>query len=337
VRNTLRYCALRATRRANEFFAISGNQSMSIDAAAHVAGVRQFNRFYTRQIGLLHDGLLGTPFSLTEGRLLYEIAQRGTTTAAELAADLEIDPGYLSRLIRGFLASGIASRERAPTDRRQGVLTLTDHGRRTFAELDRRSQSEIGALLDRLDDDERRRLLAAMATIERLLAPAGSPAAARTFVLRPHRSEDLGWILARHATLYAKEFGWGSQFKLLGARIIADFLRGHDPEREGCWIAECDGEPAGSVMLVDAGGNVAKLRLLLVEPRARGHGIGQRLVDECVRFARAAGYHKITLWTQSVLTAARTIYERAGFVRMEEKPHRSFGVDLVGETWELEL
>jgi DNA-binding MarR family transcriptional regulator/GNAT superfamily N-acetyltransferase len=310
---------------------------MPVDAAAQIACVRQFNRFYTRQIGLLRDGLLGTAFSLTEARLLYEIARRGATTAAELAADLAIDPGYLSRLIRSFMDSGLLARERSPADRRQGILALTDHGRDTFADLDRRSQSEIGVLLERFDDDERRRLLAAMATIETLLAPAGASAAPRTVVLRPHRPEDLGWILARHATLYAKEYGWGSQFKLLVAGIIADFLRGHDPGREGCWIAERDGEPAGSVMLVDADGNVAKLRLLLVEPRARGLGIGRRLVDECVRFARGAGYRKITLWTQSVLTAARSIYERAGFVRVEAKPHRSFGVDLVGETWELEL
>jgi len=309
---------------------------MSI-GAAQIACVRRFNRFYTREIGLLRDGLLGTPLSLTEGRLLYEIAQRGTTTAAQLAAELEIDPGYLSRLLRGFIAAGIVTRERSPMDRRQGILALTDHGRDTFTDLDRRSQSEIGALLDQLDDDEQRRLLTAMSTIETLLATARAPGAPRTVILRPHQSADLGWILARHATLYAKECGWGSQFKLLVAGIIADFLRGHDPEREGCWIAECDGEPAGSVMLVDAGGKVAKLRLLLVEPRARGLGIGRRLVEECIRLARDAGYHKITLWTQSVLTAARTIYERAGFVRVEEKPHRSFGVDLVGETWELEL
>jgi DNA-binding MarR family transcriptional regulator/GNAT superfamily N-acetyltransferase len=320
----------------NEFSA-NIKKSMLTDAAARIAGVRQFNRFYTRQIGLLRDGLLDTPFSLTEGRVLYEIAKRGTTTAAELATDLEIDPGYLSRVLRGFMVSGIVIRERSPMDRRQGILTLTDRGRDTFTVLDRRSQNEIGALLDGLDDDEQRRLLAAMATIGTLLAPARAPAARRAVVLRPHQSEDLGWILARHATLYAKEQGWGSQFKLLVAGIVADFLRGHDPECEGCWIAERDGEPAGSVMLVDAGDGVAKLRLLLVEPRARGLGIGGRLVEECIRFARDAGYRKVTLSTQSVLTAARTIYERAGFVRVEQKPHRSFGVDLVGETWELEL
>jgi DNA-binding MarR family transcriptional regulator/GNAT superfamily N-acetyltransferase len=310
---------------------------MSTDAAVRVAGVRQFNRFYTRHIGLLRDGLLGTPFSLTEGRVLYELGQRRTATAGELAVDLEIDPGYLSRLLRGFMASGLVARERSATDRRQSILTLTDRGRDTFTSLDRRSQQEIGTLLDRLDEDEQRRLLAAMTTIETLLAPPGVSDPHRAIVLRPHRSDDLGWVLARHATLYAKEYGWGAQFKLLVAGIIADFLRGHDPGREGCWIAERDGEPAGSVMLVDAGNGVAKLRLLLVEPRSRGLGIGRRLVEECIRFARDAGYRKITLWTQSILTGARDIYQRAGFVRVEAKPHRSFGVDLVGETWELEL
>jgi len=309
---------------------------MSSDAA-RVAGVRQFNRFYTRQIGLLRDGLLGTPFSLTEGRVLYELGQRGTATAGGLAADLAIDPGYLSRLLRGFMASGLVARERSAADRRQSVLSLTEQGRDTFASLDRRSQEEIGTLLGRLDEDEQRRLLAAMATIETLLAPAGVPATPRTVVLRPHRADDLGWVLARHATLYAREYGWGAPFRLLVAGIVADFMRGHDPAREACWIAERDGEPAGSVMLVDAGDGVAKLRLLLVEPRARGLGIGRRLVEECIRFARGAGYRKITLWTQSVLTGARTIYERAGFVRVEEKPHRSFGVDLVGETSEMEV
>jgi DNA-binding MarR family transcriptional regulator/GNAT superfamily N-acetyltransferase len=308
---------------------------MSVEAA-QVAGVRKFNRFYTRQIGLLRDGIVGTAFSLTEGRVLYELGQRATATAAELAAELEIDPGYLSRLLRGFMESGLVARERSAVDRRQSILTLTDRGRDVFTSLDQRSQEEMGALLDRLDADEQRRLLAAMATIETLLAPAGAPAS-RAVVLRAHRADDLGWVLARHATLYAKEYGWGAQFKLLVAGIIADFLRGHDPAREGCWIAERDGEPAGSVMLVDAGNGVAKLRLLLVEPRARRLGIGARLVEECIRFARDAGYRKITLWTQSVLTAARSTYQRSGFVRMDQTPHCSFGVELVGETWELEL
>jgi DNA-binding MarR family transcriptional regulator/predicted GNAT family acetyltransferase len=304
---------------------------------ARVGGVRQFNRFYTRQIGLLRDGLLGTPFSLAEGRVLYELAQRGATTAAELATTLQIDPGYLSRVLRDFMASGLVARERSATDRRQGILTLTAAGRETFATLNQRSQREIGTLLGQLDDDEQRRLLAAMTTIETLLAPAAASAKPSTVVLRAHRPEDLGWMLARHATLYAKEFGWGTPFRLLVAGIVADFMRGHDPDREACWIAERNGEPAGSVMLVDAGEGVAKLRLLLVEPRARGYGIGRSLVAECILFARNAGYRKITLWTQSILTEARAIYERAGFVRTEEKPHCSFGVDLMGETWELEL
>ena len=310
---------------------------MSTDIATQIAGVRHFNRFYTRQIGLLRHGLLGTSLSLTEGRVLYELAQRQTATAAELAADLDIDPGYLSRILRNLMASDLVASARSDTDRRQSNLTLTERGRDTFRSLDSRSQQEIGGLLDRLDEDEQRRLLAAMATIQTLLAPAGTPATPHTVVLRAHRSDDLGWVLARHATLYAKEYGWGSQFKLLVAGIIADFLRGHDPAREGCWIAEHDGTAAGAVMLVDAGNGVAKLRLLLVEPRSRGLGIGRRLVEECIRFARDAGYHKITLWTQSILTEARSIYQRAGFVRMEAKPHCSFGVDLVGETWELQL
>jgi len=310
---------------------------MLTEAAARVAGVRQFNRFYTRQIGLLRHGLLGTAFSLTEGRVLYELAQRGATTAAELAADLSIDPGYLSRLLRGFTTSGLVASRRSAADRRQSILALTDRGRETFASLDRRSQEEIGALLERLGEDEQRRLLAAMAAIQALLAPAATPAMSDAVVLRQHRSDDLSWVLARHAAIYGREYGWGSQFTVLVAGIIADFDRRHDPIREACWIAELDGAPAGSVTLVDTGNGIAKLRLLIVEPHARGRGIGRSLVDQCIRFARAAGYRKIVLWTQSVLTGARRVYEGAGFVRVEEKPHRSFGVDLVGETWELEL
>jgi DNA-binding MarR family transcriptional regulator/GNAT superfamily N-acetyltransferase len=310
---------------------------MQTEAASRVAGVRQFNRFYTRQIGLLRQGIVGTSFSLTEGRVLYEIGRRGTTTAAELAADLSIDPGYLSRLLRGFATSGLVVSTRSATDRRQSLLALTDRGRETFGSLDRRSQQEIGALLERLDDDAQRRLLAAMATIETLLASATTPPTSDAVVLRRHRSDDLSWVLARHAAIYAREYGWGSQFTVLVAGIIADFQRGHDAGREGCWIAEIDGAPAGSVMLVNAGGGIAKLRLLIVEPQARGRGIGRRLVEQCIKFARDAGYRKITLWTQSVLTDARRIYESAGFVRVEAKAHRSFGVDLMGETWELEL
>jgi DNA-binding MarR family transcriptional regulator/predicted GNAT family acetyltransferase len=310
---------------------------MQTEAASRVAGIRQFNRFYTRQAGLLRRGLLGTAFSLTEGRVLYELAQRGTATAAELAADLSIDPGYLSRLLRGFTTSGLVASTRSSADRRQSILALTDRGREAFASLDRRSQEEIGALLERLDDDEQRRLLAAMTAIQTLLASAATPAVSEAVILRPHRSDDLNWVLARHAAIYGREYGWGSEFAVLVAGIIADFQRGHDPAREGCWIAALGGAPAGSVMLVDAGSGIAKLRLLIVEPHARGRGIGRRLVEHCIKFARDAGYRKITLWTQSVLTDARHIYQGAGFVRVEEKPHRSFGVNLLGETWELEL
>ena len=310
---------------------------MQTEAAVRVTAVRRFNRFYTRQIGLLRQGMVGTSFSLTEGRVLYELAQRETTTAAELAADLSIDPGYLSRLLRGFIKSGLVVSTRSATDRRQSILALTDHGRETFTTLDRRSQQEIGVLLERLDEEEQRRLLSAMATIQTLLAPAAAPAVFDAIVLRPHRSDDLSWVLARHAAIYGREYGWGSQFTVLVAGIIADFQRRHDLAREGCWIAELDGAPAGSVMLVDAGNGIAKLRLLIVEPHARGRGTGRRLVEHCIKFARDAGYRKIVLWTQSVLTDARRIYEGTGFVRVEEKPHRSFGIDLVGETWELEL
>jgi DNA-binding MarR family transcriptional regulator/predicted N-acetyltransferase YhbS len=310
---------------------------LSGEAAARVAGVRQFNRFYTRQIGLLRQGMVGTPFSLTEGRVLYEIGRRGTVTAAELATELTLDPGYLSRLLRGFITSGLAVSTRSAADRRQSILALTGRGRDTFTTLDRRSQEEIGGLLERLSEDEQGRLLAAMATIQALLAPAAAPAPRDAAVVRPHRADDLSWIVARHAAIYGREYGWGNQFTVLVAGIVAEFQRGHDPAREGCWIAEIDGAPVGSVMLVDAGGGVARLRLLIVEAQARGRGIGRRLVDHCAGFARAAGYKKITLWTQSILTSARRIYEGAGFVRVEEKRHCSFGVDLTGETWELEL
>ncbi len=309
---------------------------MSSDA---ISAVREFNRFYTRQIGLLQDGMLGTPFSLSEARVLYEIGQRGTTTAAELAADLEIDPGYLSRLLRGLVDAKLIVRERSSADRRQAILAMTARGREAFASLDQRSEELVGALLAKFDETDRRRLVDAMATIRMLLNPGVyvPGAAPSRMVLRAHRPDDLDWMLARHAAIYGSEYGWGLQFRLLVAGIIADFRRGHDPARERCWIAERDGERAGSVMLVDASDGIARLRLLLVEPHARGCSVGQSLVEECVRFAREAGYRKVTLWTHSILIAARKIYARAGFVRTAVKPHRDFGVDVVGETWDLDL
>ncbi len=310
---------------------------MAIDAE-RVAGVRRFNRFYTRHIGLLRDGLFGTAFSLTEARVLYEIAARETAVASELADDLNVDPGHLSRMLSRFRAEGLIARKRCATDGRRAIVTLTAEGRGTFDTLDQRSQQEVGALMDRLDEGNQTSLLAAMATIEALLeTPAREPAALHSVVIRPHHAGDLGWVLARHAALYAEEYGWGPAFETLVAGIVGDFLKNFDPDREACWIAERRGEPAGSAMLVDAGDSIAKLRLLLVEPRSRGFGVGRRLVEQCVRFARGIGYRKITLWTQSILTDARTIYERAGFRRVAEQRHRSFGVDLIGETWELEL
>jgi DNA-binding MarR family transcriptional regulator/predicted GNAT family N-acyltransferase len=260
---------------------------------------------------------------------------RGETKAAALAEGLDIDPGFLSRMLRRLGGRGLLARTASASDRRQSILELTAKGRAAFAALDRRSQKETAAQLAGIAETDQRRLVAAMAAIEALLgAPAAAP---RAVVLRPFRGGDMGWVLARHAALYAEERGWGRAFELLVAEIVTEFLRGFDPAREACWIAETDGEPAGTVMLVNAGSDVAKLRLLLVEPRARGLGVGSRLVEECIRFAGHAGYRKITLWTQSVLSEARAVYRRAGFAKVAEERHCSFGIDLVGETWELEL
>ena len=299
-----------------------------------IAGMRQFNRFYTRQIGLLRQGLLETPYSLSEARVLYEIAQ-GETTAAALAQGLGLDPAFLSRLLRRLVSRGLVARTPSATDRREAILALTEEGRAEFSMLDRRSQQHTAAQLAPLAETQQCRLVAAMRAIEELLGDPVVPWGG--VVIRPFRAGDLGWVLARHGRFYAEEYGFDRAFERLVAQIVAEFLARFDPEREACWIAEIDGEPVGTVMLVDAGDGIAKLRLLLVEPRARGHGIGRRLVEECVRFARHAGYRKITLWTQSILVSARAIYQRCGFAKIAEKPHRDFGVDLVGEIWEMEL
>lgn len=301
-----------------------------------VAELRRFNRFYTQRIGVLEEGLLRSPFSLTEARVLYEVARGERPTAAQLGKRLGLDRGYLSRILRGFERRGLISRTRSADDRRLGLLALTDAGATAFGELDARSQTETGALLAGLGESEQTRLVAAAATIERLLgASLGEPAGG--WLLRPHQPGDLGWVVSRHGALYAQEYGWDMRFEALVAEIAAKFLAGCDPRRERCWIAELDGETVGSVMLVAQSPMVAKLRLLLVEPRARGHGIGARLVAECLRFARDAGYQRMSLWTNSVLVAARRIYERAGFQLTDAQPHRSFGQDLVGETWEIAL
>jgi DNA-binding MarR family transcriptional regulator/N-acetylglutamate synthase-like GNAT family acetyltransferase len=301
-----------------------------------VESVRKFNRFYTQQIGVLHEGLLESPFSLTEVRVLYELANRQQPTATDLSKDLAVDAGYLSRILSSFEKRGLIKRTQSKTDGRQTLLTLTALGSRTFAPLNARSHNDVAAMLKGLSPNGQNRLIEAMRTIERLLnvAPANS---AVPYILRPHQPGDMGWIVHRHGVLYSEEYGWDERFEALVAQVSASFIENFDPKRERCWIAERDGDIVGSVMLVKKSKTVAKLRLLLVEPTARGLGIGKRLVEECVRFARQAGYRKITLWTQSILGAARHIYKEAGFELVHEEPHHSFGHDLVSETWELKL
>lgn len=304
------------------------------DLAARIAAVRQFNRFYTRQIGLLRDGLVDTRFSLTEARVLYELGQAGDTTASAVAGALGLDHGYLSRILGAFAEAGLITRRPSPEDGRQTRLTLSAKGRTAFRTLDRGSHRLVAVLLETMPEPRQRRLVDAMRMIERSLAP---DKAAPAVVLRTHRAGDMGWVLSSHATRYSQEYGWGAAFEALVAGIVAQFLREFDSARERCWIAEIDGAPVGSVFLVKCGDDVAKLRLLLVEPHARGAGVGRLLVDECVRFAREARYRRITLWTQSILIGARAIYQRAGFRLVQEERHCGFGHDLVGETWERDL
>jgi DNA-binding MarR family transcriptional regulator/N-acetylglutamate synthase-like GNAT family acetyltransferase len=314
--------------------------SATIVPERRTAAVRRFSRFYTRRIGALREHLLDSPFSLAAGRVLYELAQwpDGTRpTAAALAVKLDLDPGYLSRILRGFAQRGLVAQGRHAADGRERPLALTAKGHRAFAPLDARSRAEVDAMLAPLAMADQERLVEAMRTIEDLLDAQGASARAVPYLLRGHRPGDMGWVIHRHGLLYAQEYGYDERFEALVAGIAAHFIEHLDPKRERCWIAELGGEIAGSVFLVRKTPTIAKLRLLLVEPRARGVGIGARLVEECVRFARAAGYRKIVLWTQSELDAARHLYARAGFRRVHSKPHRSFGKKLVAETWELLL
>jgi DNA-binding MarR family transcriptional regulator/GNAT superfamily N-acetyltransferase len=300
-----------------------------------VAAVRAFNRFYTRKLGVLDQQLLRSPFSLSEARVLYELAHREDLAAKEIGSELGLDPGYLSRIIQNFDENGLITRKPLPTDRRQYRLSLTAKGRQAFAKLDRSSQDEINSMLAALPRGDGQRVVQAMAAIERLLdAERGSP---RPAILRDPRPGDMGWVVQSHGALYASEYGFDSSFEALVAEIAAKFLASFDASRERCWIAERDGAPVGSVFLVRHSDEVAKLRLLLVDPAGRGHGLGRRLVGECIAFARACGYRKITLWTQSILLAARKIYQDAGFVQVANEPHRSFGQSLIGETWEMKL
>jgi DNA-binding MarR family transcriptional regulator/N-acetylglutamate synthase-like GNAT family acetyltransferase len=304
--------------------------------AATAEAVRRFNRFYTRRIGVLEEGLLGSGLTLSQARLVFELGRRGEWTAGGMAAELGLDAGYVSRLLASLEKRKLIARRPSEADGRQAIVTLTAKGSECYRLLDTRSQDEIAAMLARLASADRQRLLSAMATIEVLMgdaAPARVP-----YLIRPHRPGDIGWVVSRHGALYAEEYGWDETFEGLVAEVASAFLKSFDPRRERCWIAERQGETVGSVFLVRAADEAtAKLRLLYVEPAARGLGIGARLVEECRLFARAAGYKRIVLWTNSVLTSARRIYEAAGYRLVKSEPHHSFGHDLVGETWELKL
>lgn len=297
-----------------------------------VSTVRAFNRAYTKTIGVLDEGLVNTPYSLPEARVLYELHQREHTDVTELRRELNMDAGYLSRLLGKLEARELVARQRSSEDARRQIVRLTPDGTDAIAVLDARTAAQITELLNGLSEDEQRRMTEAMDTIHGLIG--GRPRTAEPrIVLRAPRPGELGWVIERHGARYTEEYGWDAGFEALVARIVADFANDHDPEREAAWIAELNGRPVGCVFCMRGTDTTAKLRLLLVEPEARGHGAGGMLVDECLRFARAAGYHDIELWTNDVLAAARRIYQRAGFELIDEQPHHSFGHDLVGQTW----
>lgn len=300
-------------------------------AADEIEAVRRFNRFYTRAIGLL-GRYLDSPWSLTEARVLYELYARRDLTAAALSADLGLDPGYLSRMLKGFEAKGLVARSADPADRRRSLIAMTEAGRAAFAPFDAASRRETGDLLAPLKPTDRQQLVGAMARIEAVMSTGIEP-----ITIRPHRPGDMGEIIASQARLYVGEYGWDGTFEALVADIAAEFLKTQNPARERAFIAERAGQVVGSVFCIDAGGDVAKLRMLYVDAAARGTGLGRRLVRACLAFARAAGYRRMTLWTNDILTSARRIYEAEGFVLVASEKHHSFGVDLVGETWELDL
>ena len=300
-----------------------------------IAAVRGFTRFYTRKLGIIEPKLLDSAFTLQEGRIMYEIAHRQACTATDLSRGLGLDPGFVSRSLQALQRRQIVTRRPSKTDGRINEISLTSKGRTAQAELERRSREEVGQLLTGLDEAQRAAIVGAMTTIERTLErPAEKPAA---ILLRSHRPGDIGWVISSQAEAYAEEYGWDISYEALVAEICAQFIRNYDASREHCWIAEAGGERLGSIFLVKGSDDVAKLRLLLVEKKARGLGVGRALVEQCIRAAREMGYKEMTLWTQSILVAARGIYQAAGFRRVKEEPHHSFGVDLVGETWELKL
>jgi DNA-binding MarR family transcriptional regulator/GNAT superfamily N-acetyltransferase len=304
-----------------------------------IAAVRRFNRFYTRQIGVLRKTFLDSPYSLAEARVLYEIANGRSATASEVGRKLDLDAGYLSRTLRSFEKRGLIARKVSPRDARQSHLALLPQGRSAFAPLERRSQRDAASMLRKLTPADRTRLIESMRTIEALLAGenAADQQPDRRYILRGPRPGDFGWVIKRHAELYAREYQWKAPFEGLCAQIVADYAQKNDPERERCWIAEIKGENVGCIFLAKESPAVARIRLLLVDPKARGLGLGVRLVDECISFARRAGYKKITLWTHSVLTAARHIYQKSGFRLMRTERHQSWGRPVVSEHWDLQL
>jgi DNA-binding MarR family transcriptional regulator/GNAT superfamily N-acetyltransferase len=313
---------------------------------ADIAAVRRFSRFYTRLLGTLNEDLLQSKLSLTEARVLYELANRSQPTASEIAAELGLDLGYLSRILRSFAAAKLIRRQSSQADRRQSLISLTAAGRSQFKLLNERSIHQVRELVEPLSSEQRMRLLDSMRTIESLLG--SSPAESMTeiketapVILRQHRPGDLGWVVERHGLLYFQEFGWDERFEALVARIAADFVDQFDPERERCWIAERKGERLGCVFLVrdkdSDSATTARLRLLLVEPSARGLGLGRTLVQQCTSFARSVGYRRIVLWTNSVLTSARHIYEHEGYQLVREEPYTNFGKELITQDWELNL
>jgi len=304
---------------------------------ARIAAVRGFNRFYTRQIGVLRKTFLGSSYSLAEARVLYEIASRKAPTATDVGRALDLDAGYLSRLLRKFERRGLIRRAASPRDGRQSHLTLSPRGRAAYAPLERRSQRDMAAMLGRLEDADQARLVAAMTTIRALLDGKPQQQAKPRYGLRAPRPGDFGWIVKRHAELYAQEYGWHEPFEGVCAQIVADFVNKFDDKRERCWIAEMDGENVGCVFVAKDSAAVARIRLLLVEPKARGLGLGARLVDECVRFARGAGYKEMTLWTHCVLKAARHIYGKAGFRLVRTERHKAWGPAVVSEFWDLQF
>jgi DNA-binding MarR family transcriptional regulator/N-acetylglutamate synthase-like GNAT family acetyltransferase len=302
-----------------------------------IGAVRRFNRFYTRQIGVLREGLLHSPHSLTEARILFELAQYDDLTATGLCRELGLDPSYLSRMLARLEQQGLVERVRSEKDGRQRLMCLSPDGKRAFALLDQRSREEVAEMLSDLSGEDQQRLLKAMQVIESILGKGKGFKFSKPFILRPPEPGDMGWVVHRHGVLYAQDYGWNELFEAFVAQIVSDFVTNYKQSKERCWIAEMGGEIVGSVFVAQGSETIAKLRLLLVEPKARGMGLGASLVQECIRFARRCGYQKLMLWTNSVLLEARHIYEKAGFTLITKEEHHSFGHDLIGETWDLTL